>query len=303
MKTHLLLVSAAALALAACGQDAQNAAAEDENEVSDAAAETAEAIEETAEAATDAVAEAVQPAICEGFGPQTPRDITLTSGSNPISFPLAPAASEMNLCNIHTHTNAEHKGPGYSVFVGDGEFGGYACDASADLTEAELADPYEGGEGPFGNVKPGDTIEVHWVHTSCDVAPGPGLGSCLSETCTDPLLRVEAQVFLVVNDPEALDFRDFDYAGAPAEGGFHQASAIPTNTGEPVVFRGSTTGPSFTQAVCSPLQVTWSVRPQCARVDINSLHAWAEEGNVLEETDSHGVRQLVTAPELLSPIQ
>jgi len=78
---------------------------------------------------------------------------------------------------------------------------------------------------------------------------------------------------------------------------------IPSDTGEPVVFRGSTTGPSFNQSTCSPLNVTWSVRPSCARVDIGSLHRWAEQGNVFNETESHGVRQLVTAPELLSPIE
>ena len=71
----------------------------------------------------------------------------------------------------------------------------------------------------------------------------------------------------------------------------------------PVSFRGSTTGPSYTQAVCSPAQVTWNVRPDCAKLDIHSLHRWAADGNVFNETKSHGVRQLVTAPELLSPIE
>ena len=37
-------------------------------------------------------------------------------------------------------------------------------------------------------------------------------------------------------------------------------------------------------------------------VDINALLAWAESGNAPEETGSHGVRQLVIAPELLAPI-
>jgi hypothetical protein len=35
---------------------------------------------------------------------------------------------------------------------------------------------------------------------------------------------------------------------------------------------------------------------------VASLDAWAESGNVFNETKSHGVRQLVTAPELLSEI-
>ncbi len=167
-----------------------------------------------------------------------------------------------------------------------------------DLTDAELA-PLDGA---FKGAKPGDTIEVHWVHTSCPVKPGEGLGSCLSDTCTDPLLRVEAQTFLVVNDSNAADFTDFGY-GNTVRNGFHQARAIPTGTGAPVEFFGSTTGPSYDQSTCSPMKVTWNVRPMCMKVDMASLHLWAESGNVFNETKSHGVRQLVTAPELLSPIE
>ncbi len=249
------------------------------------------------EAATEA-ASSTEQALCLDMGPQTPRDIADPHGLNADMFPLAPPASEMNLCNLHTHTNAEHKGPGFSVFVSDAEDGGYACNETADLTPAEL----EPAEGAYGGVSPGDTIEVHWVHTSCDATPGVGLGACVPENCENPLLRVEAQVFLVVNDPDALDFTTMAYGGNPG-GDLHQAMMIPSDTGEPVLFRGSTTGPSYDQSTCSPAQVTWSVRPQCARLDVNSLHRWAEAGNVFEETKSHGVRQLVTAPELLSPIE
>ena len=263
-------------------------------------AENTESAAETPSAEASAAAETptADAALCTDMGPQTPRDITSVDGLNAVTFPMAPAASEMNLCNIHSHTNAEHKGPGFSVFVDDSDYGGYACNETADLTEAELAD----APGAYGKVKPGDTIEVHWVHTSCDATPGEGLGACVPEGCTDPLLRVEAQTFLVVNDPNALDFTTLAYGDNNVVNGFHQAKAIPSDTGDPVLFLGSTTGPSYDQATCSPAQVTWSVRPQCAKVDINSLHRWAESGNVFNETASHGVRQLVTAPELLSPI-
>lgn len=240
--------------------------------------------------------------ICKDMGPQTPRDIAYSFGKNMVEFARAPSSKEMNLCNIHTHTNAEHKGPGFSVFVDGSIHGGYACNDSLDLTVEELTDPYK-GKGAYKAVKPGDTIEVHWVYTSCDIEPGEGLSSCLSDTCSDPFLRVESQVFLVVNDPKnALDFTKMGYKGK-AENGFHQPGFIPEDTGQPVVFRGSTTGPSYTQSKCSPMKVTWSVRPKCARVDIGSLHRWAEKGNVFNEKKSHGVRQLVTAPELLSPIK
>ncbi len=238
--------------------------------------------------------------ICTGFGPQTPRDISSTAGKNTRLFTLAPSATKMNLCNIHTHTNAEHKGPGFSVFAGKGDHGGYKCNDSDKLTKAELEDPSH-GHGAFHGIKPGDTIEVHWVHSSCDVTPGQGLGSCLSKKCANPQLRVETQVFLVVNDKKALKFADFAYAGN-MKSGLHQAKSLPTDTGSPIVFTGSTTGTKYTQSKCSPLQVTWSVRPQCAKVDVNSLYKWAKDGNVFKEDHSHGVRQLVTAPELLSPI-
>lgn len=287
MRSLLLSVAVGTLFLSACSNDT-------------ASKETTETKPATETVTTD-VAATVESNLCLDFGPQTPRDISSTVGTNSVAFTLAPSFEELNLCNIHTHTNAEHKGPGFSVFVNDSDNGGYACNDAVNLTAEELMDP-SNGSGAYKGVKPGDTIEVHWVHTSCDITPGEGLGSCLSDTCTDPLLRVEAQVFLVVNDPaSALDFTKLSYNGT-MRNGKHQAEMIPSNTGEPVVFRGSTTGPSYDQSTCSPLNVTWSVRPTCARVDISSLHRWAEQGNAFNESKSHGVRQLVTAPELLSQI-
>jgi hypothetical protein len=121
----------------------------------------------------------------------------------------------------------------------------------------------------------------------------------MNDSCKNPQLRVETQVFLVVNDPDALDFTSFDHNG-PLVGGVHQAKALPK--GDPVTYLGSTTGPSYSQQICSPFQVTWSVRPQCAKVDIASLNTWCE-GNSSREDHAHGVRHLVTAPALLAPIR
>ena len=292
MKIKRLTIGAgAALALAACASPGGS------DDSADAVTVTAVAETEVTE-----MAEAEPVGICVGAGPQTPRDISDRAGLNKILFELAPPPQKMNLCNIHAHKHAEHKGPGFSVFVNSSDQGGYACNDRDTLTEEELRDPFD-GNGAFKGVKPGDTIEVHWVYTSCEAEPGEGLGACAPQTCTNPVLRVEAQAFLVVNDPDALDFNTFDLAEAPNAEGFYQPQNLPESTGEPVVFRGSTTGPSFTQSTCSPLQVTWSVRPQCARVDISSLHEWAAKGNVFNETAPQGVRQLVTAPELLAPME
>lgn len=237
--------------------------------------------------------------VCTGYGPQSPRDIATAAGTNAQVFARAPHATAMNLCNIHSHVNAEHMGPGFSAFAQNDERGGYICNGTAALSPAERADP---GKGAFHGVKAGDTLEVHWVYTSCDISPGEGLASCLSDRCANPQLRVETQVFLLVNDRTAANFLDFTYPGQKTNG-LHQPKALPGGSGDPVQYPGSTTGPDFTMSTCSPLQVSWSVRPQCRKLDIASMHKWAEAGNVFNEDHAHEARGLVTAPELLAPIR
>jgi len=239
-------------------------------------------------------------ALCTGFGPQTPRDIDAKAGGNARVFTPAPAPEQMNLCNIHFHKHAEHRAAAYSVAAPagpDGAVAGYMCNGHADLSKRQLRAPKV---NHCQDVQPGDTIEVHWVYTSCDVAPGAGLGSCRSDTCANPQLRVEAQVFLIANDGSAQKMSSYDYAGAPAASGYHQPKALPDG-GEPVTFLGSTTGPKYSEATCSPLQVSWSVRPECGVLDISSLSDWCQS-NAFDEDHGHGVRALVTSPELLSPI-
>jgi hypothetical protein len=255
-------------------------------------------------AGTHGLSQAAGGPACEGFGPQTPRDIDNHNGENALLFTMAPPSEQLNLCNIHFHENAEHKAAAFSVYAGDGHDGydsGYQCGISKQLTAAELRPTVQAiCHGEHGDLQPGDTIEVHWVHTSCDVKPGPSLGSCVSEKCANPELRVETQVFTLVNDRSALNFLDLAYAGN-VKNGLHQAKAIPSSTGKPVEFLGSTTGPKYSEQHCSPYQVTWSVRPQCAKLDINSVGEWCK-GNVFNEDHAHGVRKLVINPKLLSTI-
>ena len=168
--------------------------------------------------------------VCKGYGPQAPRDIDNRAGENKSNFSLAPNYTELNLCDLHFHVNAEHKAKDFSIYAGDGVNGlggGYKCNDSTSLTKSELQEPKTNF---CKDVKPGDTIEVHWVYTSCEVKPGKGLGSCFSDSCINPNLRVEAQVFTVVNDSSALNFLDFVYGGDIVNG-YHQAKALPTNTG------------------------------------------------------------------------
>ncbi len=229
-----------------------------------------------------------------GDGPQSPRDIDNPAGENKSIFSLAPTYDVMNLCNLHFHVNAEHKAKAFATLA-EGEPGGYQC--GTPLTPQELQ-PIEGVI--CHGVKPGDTVEVHWVYSSCNVAPGEGLGSCFSDACNNPNLRVETQVFIAVNDPTALNFNDFKLAGQV--NGYYQAKALPTGTGEPIDYLGSTTGTDYSNVLGSPFQVSWSVRPECAKLNINSLGEWCE-ANVFKENHGHGVRELVTDSKQLSEIK
>ena len=237
----------------------------------------------------------------KGFGPQSPRDIDNIEGTNDRVFESAPAYTEMNLCNIHFHESAEHKGKDFSVYAGNGDGHGYGSGYkySGTLSSAEKA-PVRHNACPskHGDLEPGDTIEVHYVHGTAKIEPGPTLGSCLSDAIKNPQLRVETQVYVLVNDDDALDFGEL--TEHKKVNGLHQAINIPNNTGVPVQYEGSTTGPGYNEKG-SPFQVTWSVRPHVAKVDIETVGEWCE-GNDFDEDHAHGVRNLVTNPDLLSPI-
>jgi hypothetical protein len=227
-------------------------------------------------------------------------------GSNARKTFFAPPARLMNLCNIHIHKNAEHKGPGFDRSAGGGEHGGWECTAGFEAQSVEMQDPgnYMGG---FPEVKVGDTIEAHWVFTSCDVTPGKGLTSCMTDRCKNPVLRVESQVFMVLNKPQSLRWRGTNFADYAYKGnmvnGLHQPLALPGGgPSDQVTYAGSTTGPKYSDKECSPYHVTWSVRDYCDVVDVTSLRKWAVDGNVFDETHAHGVRKLVTDPNLLSEI-
>lgn len=238
----------------------------------------------------------------KGFGPQSPRDITAKAGKNARSFAPAPAYQAMNLCNIHFHTNAEHKGQDFMKFAGNGDGHGGATGFaySGKLSAAEKTKlGADVCSGAHGGLNAGDTVELHYVHSSAQVTPGPTLGACLNENLSNPQLRVEAQVFVLVNNAKAADFNKYVEVGQ--RNGYQQALNIPAHTGKPVQYAGSTTGPSYNEKG-SPLQVSWSVRPKAIKVSAQSVGKWCE-GNVFKEDHAHGVRNLVTDVNLLSKIK
>ena len=235
-------------------------------------------------------------------GAQSPRNINSLLGYNTKKTTTAPVSTKMNLCNIHFHKSAEHKGGEFTLYAGNGNGEGYGGGykysgtlTESELTKVEIADDHN----PLYS---GDTIEVHYVYTSDDVTPGEGLGACLSKdraVGTQPLLRVETQVYVLVNDDKALDFTKL--TAVTQANGFYQAPNIPSNTGTAVHYEGSTTGPDYNEKV-STLQVTWNVRPNIAKVNISTVDTWFHH-NDFAEHHAHAVRNLVVNPELLSEIK
>ncbi len=240
--------------------------------------------------------------IGKGFGPQSPRDLNVRNGLNKRFFAMAPTFQKMNLCNIHFHKNAEHKGGDFTSFAGygDDQVGGSGYKYSGILSEAESR-PLESGlcKSEYSELNVGDTIEVHYVFSTAEVSPGPTLNSCFGETAINPQLRVEAVVLVLVNDRNATDFNRLTSL-AKIEG-YHQAINIPKNAGKPVQYAGSTTGPSYNKK-SSPFQVSWSVRPRVIKVNAETVGQWCN-GNIFAENHAHGVRNLVTIQKLLSKIK
>lgn len=236
-----------------------------------------------------------------GYGPQSPRDLRVSEGRNPRSFSPAPLHSFMNLCNIHFHKNAEHRGGEFTSFAGPGDGSGFGTgyQYSGRLSEPELRPvTRQIGKREHGYLKPGDTIEVHFVFSTANVTPGPTLAACISNQNSNPQLRVETIVAVLSNDGHGEDFRKL--AEVRVERGYFQAPNIPQDLGHPISYRGSTTGPGYNEKG-SPYQVSWRVRPKVVKVDIHSLDAWLQS-NVFEEKGAHGVRNLVINPDLIAPI-
>ena len=236
----------------------------------------------------------------KGYGPQSPRDIDAVEGNNHRAFSSAPAVTELMLCDIHFHENAEHKGGEFTTYAGNGNGLGYGTGFkySNELTEAEMA-PIDKkiAESEHGDLVPGDTIEIHFVHSTAQATLGPTLGTCLSDAIGNPQLRVETVVAVLVSNG-GVDFTEM--AKIQEINGLNQLPNLPNNLGTPVVYNGSTTGPGYNETG-SPFQVTWSVRPNVAKLDINSIDAWIKD-NPFGENHAHGVRNLVVNPDLLSTI-
>jgi hypothetical protein len=236
-----------------------------------------------------------------GYGPQSPRNIEAVEGTNARAFSAAPDRSLMNLCNIHFHENAEHRGGEFTTYAGNGDGHGHGTGFRYDglLAEAELASFGQPvGVSEHGELVPGDTIEIHFVYSTAQVEPGPTLAACVTEAINNPQLRVETVVAVLVNDETTADLTEI--AHIEQLGGYYQVPNLPENLGDAVSYAGSTTGPAYNETA-SPYQVTWNVRPKVLKLHIGSVADWLKD-NPFDEEHAHGVRSLVLSLDLLSRI-
>jgi hypothetical protein len=236
-------------------------------------------------------------------GAQSPRDIDSVTGNNIEVTVHADPYQDMNLCDIHFHKSAEHKGGQFTTYAGNGDGHGYGTGYKyTDALSPEELASYS-IEDEHNPLHAGDTIEVHYVYTSnANATQTNGLGSCLTGAVGTPILRVEAQVYVLVNNGNGLNF--VTQATLTTNGAGHPQASFTEPADVPVEYEGSTTGPSYNEVV-SPYQVSWRVHPTVQKLEISTVDAWLGShgnGNVFEESHAHAVRNLVINPDLLSAI-
>lgn len=137
----------------------------------------------------------------------------------------------------------------------------------------------EAGEPVCHGVVNGDRVEFHWVYTNCALPeePRPGLANCVCDR-PDIVLRVHAEAYIVDED----------------------GSDVAHTTTGLAKYGGSTTGADYNSQTCSPYRVNWHVNPRASRLARSALGAWCDD-NPWHEDHPHAPRELVTAPEWLSP--
>ncbi len=121
--------------------------------------------------------------------------------------------------------------------------------------------------------------EFHWVHTNCEPhnEVKPGLENCVCDR-DDLTLRVITQAYVV--------------------GGAGVDLAMPS--GQMVKYVGSTTGPSYSDEVCSLAKVNWEVNRTVETLSRDSLAGFCAD-NKWSESKAHGIREVVQRTDWLAP--
>lgn len=220
--------------------------------------------------------------LCVNAESQTPRNVTkgavgfMKTRSKPIS-----STKKLVHVNTHWHDGAEHFSEGEYDTLHENA-GGYFCDSLAKTATAAQLMPYAFKHCVDMDV--GSTYEMHWVHSSGGTSIGGGLGGAFSRQA-NPLVLVQAQVFLVVNDNA--------YAQDEFIGGWVEDLMT-----DGVKYQGSTTGTKYDNEVCSPYLVSWHVDRQCHMIAASTMdamcHDMAELYDMHVDVEAHASRIIVS---------
>ncbi|KAJ1445542.1 hypothetical protein M885DRAFT_492562 [Pelagophyceae sp. CCMP2097] len=220
--------------------------------------------------------------LCTIAESQTPRNVT--TGAVGLKRTRGKPVANVNKLvhvNTHWHDGAEHFSAGEYDTLHENA-GGYYCDSlSLTATPAQL-EPFEFKH--CMDMEVGSTYEMHWVHSSGGTSIGVGLGGAFARQA-NPLVVVQAQVFLVVNDD--------DYTQDQFIGGW--VGDLVTNG---VKYLGSTTGTSYDNEVCSPYLVSWHVDRECHMIAASTMDAMCHDMMMLYDmhvdVEAHASRVLVS---------
>ncbi|CAJ1454553.1 unnamed protein product [Effrenium voratum] len=268
---------------------------------------------EPSDPSTTTAAPAPPPVLkCEDAEPQAPRNVTcgFVGEKKARVKPLdTDAVFKFIQANLHFHLGAEHLSAGeYDLdspppgvekasSVAPGKFCGL-CDIPAQQLQ------------PFDfehckNVSVGNTYEFHWVFSTGAPLVGlrddgeegqlgitDGLGGALNRTI-NPKVIVRGQACRIINNA-SLDTEekiDADYADFLTQ--WRQPPL-----GQGVRYMGSTTGNSFDDEVCSPIEVNWHVDTKCCTLSAQAFDrtckAMYDEG-LREDLKPKGSRAPVSA--------
>lgn len=266
--------------------------------------------------------------LCTDAGPQAPKDLTtatLNTAAHGTRNPQAPIfthdqMNHMTVVNVHFHLGAEHKSDNYNdeQFTEDYDASNPVGGPYGVTDHPARPGFYGSGYSPSGRkdrdavpapckgMKVGDTIEVHWVHSSAGVRQPDdgdyqlledGLGSAVNgRALRNPQVHVEAVVYQILPDGDA--GITFTPVGSLRETHWPDEPSAD----EYIRYVGSSTGMSYTgneegpTQTCSPYLINWGVDLRLHKVSSTTMQEFCSlllaEG-LVKDVLVHGSRRIL----------
>jgi len=278
------------------------------------------------------------PLFCEDAEPQSPRDLTpgFVGGLEPRVRPLdGDATPRFIQANLHFHLGAEHRSNITNGYFQSAEDVGLSTPLVRPQSSPDIREGYFCGLDDVSSddrdyysfthckgVSVNYTYEFHWVYSTGAPLIGlrdegdegqlgitDGLGGALART-NNPKIIVRGQVCRIIYN-KSLGSLDSALVDADYDNFLQKWRQPPETRG--VRYIGSTTGTSFNNSVCSPLEVNWHVDTECCTLSAQTFDRLCFEmksqGLVKDvapkpsrELVSRNLSAVVTYPLAVSPV-